>query len=219
MPDFDDDLHDPDLHGDLDEPLEAYCVKCRQSVEIEDPEPVWTRKGAPGTRGFCPICGTTIFRMGRTPAHDALKRPGAIKVTESPAQTRPIPLTSSTVCINAAPADADLAHRLADGLSSMGISAYLLDEAERDVHWAGGVHPALQTCARMLVVLSPAALETDAVKTAWTYFREKRKPVVVAQAAPIDVPDALRRAPRVTLDGTEDDTRRALRELVQALAE
>src|SRR5437764_15297609 len=72
-----------DLDNELiddDEPIEAYCVKCKKMVEMEDGEPVWTSKGTPGTRGTCPECGTIVFRMGRTPAHDALIRPAAVKV-------------------------------------------------------------------------------------------------------------------------------------------
>ena len=30
-----------------DEPLEAYCVRCKQTVEIENPQAVWTRRGMP----------------------------------------------------------------------------------------------------------------------------------------------------------------------------
>src|ERR1043165_8626016 len=62
------------------EPIEAYCVKCRHMVEMESPEAVWTSKGTPGTRGVCPDCGTTVFRMGKTPAHDKLVRPAAVRV-------------------------------------------------------------------------------------------------------------------------------------------
>jgi DNA topoisomerase-1 len=52
--------------------LEAYCVKCKTKREMDDPRPDFTIKGTPGTRGTCPVCGTTLFRMGRTPEHDGL---------------------------------------------------------------------------------------------------------------------------------------------------
>jgi DNA topoisomerase-1 len=52
--------------------MEAYCVKCRTKREIRDPQPVFTSGGTPATRGVCPECGTTMFRMGETPAHAAL---------------------------------------------------------------------------------------------------------------------------------------------------
>ncbi len=58
-----------------EERLEAYCVKCRTKREIADPQPVFTANGVPATRGRCPVCGTTLFRMGKTPAHEGLEPP------------------------------------------------------------------------------------------------------------------------------------------------
>ncbi len=52
--------------------MEAYCVKCKAKREIQDPQPVFTGNGTPATQGVCPICGTKLFRMGRTPAHEGL---------------------------------------------------------------------------------------------------------------------------------------------------
>jgi NAD-dependent SIR2 family protein deacetylase len=42
--------------------LEAYCVRCKQTIEVEHPQPVWTRRGMPATRGECPDCGGTRLR-------------------------------------------------------------------------------------------------------------------------------------------------------------
>ncbi len=52
--------------------MDAYCLKCRAKREISNPEPVFTGRGTPATRGTCPQCGTKLFRMGSTPAHDGL---------------------------------------------------------------------------------------------------------------------------------------------------
>ena len=57
--------------------MEAYCVKCKTKRELVDPTPVFTATGTPGTRGVCAVCGTTLFRMGSTPAHDGLPKPEA----------------------------------------------------------------------------------------------------------------------------------------------
>ena len=54
------------------EPITAYCMKDRQTVEIQNPEPVFTKAGRPATRGTCPKCGTTVYRMGATPAHEGM---------------------------------------------------------------------------------------------------------------------------------------------------
>jgi len=52
--------------------MQAYCVKCKTKREMQDPRPVFTSKGTPATQGMCPTCGTKMFRMGRTPAHEGL---------------------------------------------------------------------------------------------------------------------------------------------------
>jgi DNA topoisomerase-1 len=59
----------------VEEALSGYCMKCRQKQPIQDSQPVYTTTGTPGTRGTCPACGTTIFRMGATPAHEGVPKP------------------------------------------------------------------------------------------------------------------------------------------------
>ena len=82
--------------------MEAYCVKCKTKREMGDPKPEFTSTGTPGTRGICPVCGTTLFRMGRTPGHEGLqspekvkkprkkKRKGKLVIVESPAKARTV---------------------------------------------------------------------------------------------------------------------------------
>ena len=84
--------------------MEAYCVKCKTKREMQSPVPEYTKAGAPGTRGVCPVCATTLFRMGATPAHDGLtppakptpqeridaKRNGRLVIVESPAKARTV---------------------------------------------------------------------------------------------------------------------------------
>ncbi len=83
--------------------MEAYCVKCKTKREMQSPNAEFTATGAPGTRGTCPVCGTTLFRMGRTPAHEGLTPPEVVKrasapvarkgklvIVESPAKARTI---------------------------------------------------------------------------------------------------------------------------------
>jgi hypothetical protein len=43
---------------------EAYCVKCRQKREMKDPQEVTMQNGRPATKGTCPVCGTSMFRIG-----------------------------------------------------------------------------------------------------------------------------------------------------------
>ncbi|MBN1536074.1 MAG: type I DNA topoisomerase [Anaerolineales bacterium] len=80
--------------------MEAYCVKCKTKREVKDPEAVFMRSGAPATRGICPECGTRLFRMGRTEAHEGLNpkapanqnkpRSGKLVIVESPAKARTV---------------------------------------------------------------------------------------------------------------------------------
>jgi predicted nucleotide-binding protein len=44
--------------------LQAYCVKCRLKRDIKDAKLITTVNGRTGIMGFCPICGTKLFRLG-----------------------------------------------------------------------------------------------------------------------------------------------------------
>ncbi len=82
--------------------LEAYCVKCKAKREIQNPKPVFTAKGVPATTGTCPVCGTTLFRMGKTEAHAGMTpasgsparreppRSGKLVIVESPTKARTV---------------------------------------------------------------------------------------------------------------------------------
>jgi len=80
--------------------LEAYCVKCKAKREIQDPVAQYNAIGAPVTRGVCGVCGTKLFRTGKTPAHDEIpeadrkkrgsNRNGKLVIVESPAKARTV---------------------------------------------------------------------------------------------------------------------------------
>ncbi len=55
--------------------LEGYCFKCKAKRIVRDPVPEWSASGSPGTRGTCPVCEGTIYKMGRTPAHENMPKP------------------------------------------------------------------------------------------------------------------------------------------------
>ncbi len=46
--------------------MEAYCFKCRTKREISDPEATTLKNGRPATKGTCGLCGTKLFRIGKT---------------------------------------------------------------------------------------------------------------------------------------------------------
>ncbi len=84
--------------------MEAYCVKCKTKREMQSAKAEYTKSGSPGTRGKCPVCDTTMFRMGRTAEHEGLPAPdkesrkrkkkvtrkGNLVIVESPAKARTI---------------------------------------------------------------------------------------------------------------------------------
>lgn len=76
--------------------LEAYCVRCREKRPLKDPQPIFTAAGRPATKGTCPVCGTTLFRMGATPAHEGMDPPpppqpeGRLVIVESPTKARTV---------------------------------------------------------------------------------------------------------------------------------
>ena len=81
--------------------METYCLKCKTKRPIVDAQAVFTNGGTPATRGTCQVCGTKLFRMGRTPEHEDLvpptrpkrknnKRSGKLVIVESPAKARTV---------------------------------------------------------------------------------------------------------------------------------
>lgn len=65
--------------------VQAYCMKCKTKRDMQDSQAVYTRTGAPASRGVCLECGTALFRMGKTAAHENLPKPDNI---EKPARKK-----------------------------------------------------------------------------------------------------------------------------------
>ena len=59
--------------------MEAYCMKCKTKREITEAEATFNKIGAPVTRGTCPVCGTQMYRTGRTDAHEGMTPPPKVK--------------------------------------------------------------------------------------------------------------------------------------------
>jgi DNA topoisomerase-1 len=77
-------------------------MKCREKREIKEPTATYNAAGAPVTKGTCTVCGTKVYRMGRTDAHDGIpkpevnkkkneiKRKGKLVIVESPAKAKTV---------------------------------------------------------------------------------------------------------------------------------
>jgi len=46
--------------------MQAYCMKCRTKREMKDSKSVTFKNGRPATQGTCPICGTKMFKIGKS---------------------------------------------------------------------------------------------------------------------------------------------------------
>ena len=78
----------------------AYCVKCKEKREINDPTPGFNKRSTPVTTGTCSVCGTKMYRIGRTEMHEGMVAPprpvkkivrkGKMVIVESPAKARTV---------------------------------------------------------------------------------------------------------------------------------
>ena len=81
--------------------MEAYCMKCKTKREMNEPVASFNAKSSPVTIGVCGVCGTKLYKMGRTEAHANLTPPpkpapvekprhGKLVIVESPAKAKTI---------------------------------------------------------------------------------------------------------------------------------
>jgi len=78
-------------------------MKCKTKREMKDPVASFNAKGSPVTIGVCQVCGTKLYRMGKTDAHEGMipppkpekqvkevKREGKLVIVESPAKAKTV---------------------------------------------------------------------------------------------------------------------------------
>ena len=78
-------------------------MKCKTKREMKDPVASFNAKASPVTIGVCAVCGTKLYRMGRTDAHEGMtpppkpekvvkvvKREGKLVIVESPAKAKTV---------------------------------------------------------------------------------------------------------------------------------
>ncbi|MDP1714422.1 MAG: type I DNA topoisomerase [Anaerolineales bacterium] len=80
--------------------MEAYCMKCKAKREVKDPLAGFNARSSAVTTGICPVCGTKLYRMGKTEAHTGLIPPpkpekvevreGKLVIVESPAKAKTV---------------------------------------------------------------------------------------------------------------------------------
>ena len=75
-------------------------MKCKTKREMQEPVASFNAKGSPVTIGVCPVCGTKLYKMGRTDAHAGMTPPpkpekvvvrdGKLVIVESPAKAKTV---------------------------------------------------------------------------------------------------------------------------------
>ena len=80
--------------------MEAYCVKCKEKREIQNPRAEFNSRSTPVTTGMCKVCDTKLYRIGRTQMHEGMVAPPRVKkeiqrkgkmvIVESPAKARTV---------------------------------------------------------------------------------------------------------------------------------
>jgi len=46
--------------------MQGYCMKCRKKREMKDARAITMKNGRPATQGKCPVCGTKMFKIGKS---------------------------------------------------------------------------------------------------------------------------------------------------------
>ena len=44
--------------------VQAYCMKCREQRDMQNPKQITMKNGRPATEGTCGTCGTKLFKIG-----------------------------------------------------------------------------------------------------------------------------------------------------------
>jgi DNA topoisomerase-1 len=56
--------------------VQAYCVKCKAMRGMKEGRALFMANGRPAAEGRCVECGTKLFKIGATPEHAGLSKPG-----------------------------------------------------------------------------------------------------------------------------------------------
>ena len=90
--------------------------------------------------------------------------------------------------------DANFAWDVALTLRELGIDVWIdqLDIAPGE-HWDRAIHAALKNCTHMLVVHSAASFTSNNVWDEWSYFLNRRKPVIPLLIESVELPFRLER--------------------------
>ena len=46
--------------------VNAFCMRCKEKRDMKEPEQIEMKNGRPATQGTCPVCGTKMFKIGKS---------------------------------------------------------------------------------------------------------------------------------------------------------
>ena len=135
-------------------------------------------------------------------------------------ETKQVELNLGTIFICYAREDSDFALKISKHLRSVGVSIWL-DELDIPVgvRWDRAVQKALRDCDLLLVILSPASVESDNVLDEVYYVLRNEKPVRPLLHQKCDIPFRLQRINYVDFTGNYDTDFKELLEKLKRLAE
>ena len=111
--------------------------------------------------------------------------------------------------------DSDFALRLAEDLKAAGAAVWIDQlDIEPGMRWDRAVEDALNSCPRMLVILSPASVESDNVRDEISFALRKQKTIIPVLYLECDIPLRLERHQHIDF---RTDHARGLKGLLKAL--
>ncbi|MDK3161672.1 toll/interleukin-1 receptor domain-containing protein [Kamptonema cortianum] len=84
----------------------------------------------------------------------------------------------ATLFISYSRTDEEFARRLASSLVQLGASVWIdVDEIPAGMKWSRAIQEGLDTCDALILIITPAAMQSENVEDEWQYILDQRKPV------------------------------------------
>ncbi len=114
--------------------------------------------------------------------------------------------------------DGDFVLKLAANLKSKGVPVWLDQwDIPTGANWPRAIDRALSECTRLLLVLSPASVESDDVQSEWLSALDETKVVLPILYRPCHIPFRLKSIQYIDFTSRSPDDERALEHLLSAL--
>ncbi len=113
--------------------------------------------------------------------------------------------------------DRDFVSRLASNIRQEGIRLWLDDDIPGGAHWNREIDNAIRDCASFLIVLSPAAVDSDEVQGELRMAFDEKKDVVPVLYQKCNIPRRLREIQFIDFSSHDPDDEIGLRKVLRVL--